>query len=337
MIRKLAMAYGLIVFSAVALLVLPASGAALKLNSGEVLEGEPANFNAQGVVLKKPDGSYGTRVAWTNLTQETLKQIAANPKAKPFAEPFLEPDEAELAAREKKADVEIKVRLPERLERPDPKAGFGALTASGITMLGFILLYLANIYAGYEAGVFRNYHPALTCGVAAVAPVIGPIIFLCLPTRIKKSHDELAAESMAVHQAALAQAEAEAAAANAPTPEELAAQEAAAAAAAVAAAEAAKNAVTTYARGQTTFNRRFFETKFAGFLRMVPGEEERDKVIYIKSARGEYVGQRLSRIQPNELHLQVKQGDASTDVMIPFNEIYEVQVRPAHLAAPAPA
>jgi hypothetical protein len=269
-------------------------------------------------------------VAWTNLTQESLKEIFKNDKAKVFVEPYLEPDEAELAEREKKAT--INVRIPDRLQRPDAKAGLGALTGSSITMLGFLLIYLGNVYAGYEVGVYRNYHPAISTIAAAIVPFIGPIVFVCLPTRIQKTHDELSAESMAAHQAALAQAEAEAAAANAPSPEEVAAQEAAAAAAVVVAAEAAKNAVVTFARGQTTFNRRFFETKFAGFLRMVPGEEERDKVLYIKSSRGEHIGPRFSRILANEVVLQVRQGNATNDVVIPFNEIYEVQIRPAHLA-----
>ncbi len=331
---RLAVRHGLIVFAAGVLFACGASGATFKLLSGEAITGEPANFNPQGVVFKLPDGNYGSRVGWTNLSQESLKQINTIERAKQFIEPYLEPDEAELAELKKKA--EIKVRAPERLERPDPKAGMGALTTSGITLLGFLLIYLGNVYAGYEAGVFRNYHPALTTVVAAVLPFIGPIIFLCMPTRMQKTHDELSAESMAAHQAALAQAEAEAAAANAPTPEEIAAQEAAAAEAAIVAAEAARNAVTTFSRGQTTFNRRFFETKFAGFLRMVPGEEERDKVLYIKSARGEHVGPRFSRIQANEVVLQIRQGTATADVVIPFNEIYEVQIRPAHLAqAPA--
>ena len=61
---------------------------------------------------------------------------------------------------------------------------------------------------------------------------------------------------------------------------------------------------------------------------MVPGDAEKDKVIYIKSSRGEHVGSRLTRIQPNELFLQVQKGDATSDVIIPFNDIFEIQIRP---------
>jgi len=290
--------------------------ATVTLSNGQTLEGEPISFNAQGLVLKLSDGSFGPRVAWTNITQETLKELVKNPKAKVFAEPYLENDEPEEEAARKAALV-VKPKIPDRLERPNPKAGFGALFASPLTLTLFIILYAANIYAGFEIAIFRNYPLALVCGIAAVAPVIGPLVFLCMPPRLKKSHGELAAESMAQHQA-----EAEAAAlayAEAHPGEEM--PEAPAAP-----VDAAPKTIV-YSRGQTTFNRRFFETKFAGFLRMVPGEEERDKVIYIRSARGEHIGSRLSRIQPNEIYLQVNKGGATSDVMIPFVDIMEIQVR----------
>lgn len=330
MIHRLAVLLGLIVVGLAGAGQFPAGAATFQLNTGESIEGEPVfqGVNQQGIVFKKPDGSFAPRMGWTNLTQSALKQLASNPKAKPYVEGLIDPEDVDPTGRDKKAVIEIKPKIPDRLDRPDPNAGFGALFSSTITLLGFILIYAANVYAGYEVGVFRNYHPGLTCAVAAVVPILGPIIFACLPTRIQKSHDELAAEAMAAHRAAQQAHEAALAAANAPSPEELAALEAAAAEAAAAAAAAAGPQIVAYTRGQTTFNRRFFETKFAGFLRMVPGEAERDKVIYIKSARGEHVGPRLSRIQPNELYLQIRDGGATADVMIPFNEIYEVQVRP---------
>jgi hypothetical protein len=82
-----------------------------------------------------------------------------------------------------------------------------------------------------------------------------------------------------------------------------------------------------YKRGQFTFNRRFFETKFAGFLRMVPAEAEKDMVLQVRSGRGEHVGTRIARIMPNEIHLQVTKNGASAEVIIPFVEISEIIVR----------
>jgi hypothetical protein len=296
-------------------------GASFPLVNGSTLEGEPISFNPQGMVVKNADGSFAPREGWTNFTQAALKELVKNPKAKPFVEVYVEEEEPESA----EAKIEIKPKPIERLSRPDPKAGYGALLASGISLTILLLVYAGNIYAGYEVGLFRNYNPFMTAGIAAIAPVIGPIIFLCMPTRLHKSIDEIAAESMAN---AMAQAEADGTSPRLTVgnPEE----EAAAAAQAV---EAEKSQVTVYQRGQTSFNRRFFETKFAGFLKVVPGDAEKDKEIYIRSSRGEYVGNRLTRVLPNELTMQVAKGDATSDVIIPFGEIYEVQVRPRAVPA----
>jgi hypothetical protein len=313
MIRRFAVVFMLLALAAVG--ISPAWGASFPLNDGTALEGEPISFNAIGVVVKKGDGSFAPRAAWTNFTQEALQQFAKDPRGKPFVEPYLEVEESEV---EKKPSLEIKPKPHPRLERPDPNAGTGALFSSSLSVVLFLLLYAGNIYAAFEIALFRNHHPGLVCGIAAVAPVVGPIIFLCLPTRVQKSHEELAAESMAQHapeEVQLAYAHPGGYDPNAPVQAE-------------GEAVPAAPKVTVYQRGQTTFNRRFFETKFAGFLKVVPGEEEKDKVIYIKSARGEHVGSRLTRILPNEVYLQIQKGEATADVIIPFTEIYEVQIRP---------
>ena len=75
------------------------------------------------------------------------------------------------------------------------------------------------------------------------------------------------------------------------------------------------------------FNRRFFETKLAGFLRMVPSDAENDMMIVVKSSRGEFVWNRISNLQQDDLVLQFHKGTASSDVTIPFVEIQEVQIR----------
>src|SRR5439155_5085819 len=95
-------------------------------------------------------------------------------------------------------------------------------------------------------------------------------------------------------------------------------------------AEPAKPALparTTFQRGQFTFNRRFFETKFPGFFGVIRRDADRDMVLVIKSARGQHTGQRISRITGNDLHLQVQHGAASEEVMIPFQEIQEIHLK----------
>src|SRR5439155_403271 len=152
-----------------------------ELNDKTTLSGKPLAPDRRGVIIKGDDGTISERVPWTNFTQSALKKIFELPAAKPFVEPLLEPDEPEST---RKAAAEITLKPVPRLQRPDPRAGFGAIFASSLTVTLFFLLYLANIYAGYEVSIFRNYPASWVCGLAAVLPLIGPIIFLSLPTRI---------------------------------------------------------------------------------------------------------------------------------------------------------
>jgi hypothetical protein len=82
-----------------------------------------------------------------------------------------------------------------------------------------------------------------------------------------------------------------------------------------------------FRRGEFSFNRRFFETKLAGFLRVVPDDAQRELVIYVRSLRGEFVARRLTQVTQNELVLQVFKDNATADEPVPFTEIQEVQIR----------
>lgn len=294
-----------------------ARGETYQLNGGE-LTGEPISFDGRGVIVRKADGSFSDRVGWTNFTQAALKQLATNPKARDFASIFIEPEEE---PPEKKEAQEIKPKPVPRLERPDPKAGFGALFASPLMLAVFFLFYAANVYAAFEVSIFRNYPAALVCGVSVVAPVVGPAIFLCMPTRlVEEPQTEMqAAEEQAPQQFHVGEQPVPGMPPPPPPP-------------GGGPAAPGQSPGTVYARGQFTFNRRFFETKMAGFLRVVPGEAEKDMVIEIKSARGDYVGTRLAKLTPNELYLQIEKAGAIAEVMIPFNELNEVKIRPKDAA-----
>ena len=276
----------------------------LKLEDGGTVAGRVISFKDQYVQLATDSGGGAavyTNVSWARLSQASLQQLAANRSAAPYASIFLDPPPQEKSTVTAK---KITLKEPPRLERPRG----GSLFASPVMLMVLLLVYAANVYAGYEIAIFRQWPPALVAGLAAVLPFIAPIIFLALPTR--RPHVEEAPvehEPISLQETPVAIEEA-APVSEQPTGPVL-------------------PAAVVYARGQFTFNRRFFETKFAGFLKMVPGEAERDRVIHIKSARGEFTGQRLSKIEPNELFLQIRKGTATEDVMIPFTEIFEVTVK----------
>jgi hypothetical protein len=290
-----------------------------KLTNGEDLNGEllPASANDAGVQVKVGEGKY-EKVPWDRFSQEDLKKFAENKKMAPFVEPFIE-----ITQEEKIKKTEVRIKEPPRLVRPPPQSLFGAFFSSGLGVFVMLLLYAANIYAGYEVSIFRAQPAALVCGVSAVLPLAGPIIFLSMPTRMAAAAPtwEVAPEpgaEAATTPEAVNPMQAESVAQ--PGGLKLAHTE-------PEQAKAALPPTTTFQRGQFTFNRRFFETKFAGFFGVVRRDAERDMVLVVKSARGEYVSQRISRIAANDLHLQVQRGNASEEVMIPFQEIQQIQLK----------
>ncbi len=284
-----------------------------KLNDGTVLDGEPLP-NTEGLVVRLESGGFSTRVPWQKFSQESLRQMAENPALKAYVEPFIELTPEELKPKEPKAPIPF--RPPNRLERPDPHAQFSAIFVSPVTWFIVGLVYLANIFAGFEVAVFRSRPAALVCGLSVILPILAPLIFLCLPTRIPPPPEPLpqAAAQAPAHIAMPSHAEAT------PAP-------AAPAALALAPGSPAQGQGTVFVRGQFTFNRRFFETKLPGFLKPAPGPAEKDMVLVFKTLRGEYVGTRISRIFPNELYLQEEKGGASAEARLPFNEINEVHLR----------
>ncbi len=285
----------------------------LHLTDGQTVTGEIVSIDDKGIVLKQPDGSYGERTPWTKLSQADLKELQQNPKAAQFVEPFIEVSQAD-----KLAKTEIEIKDVARLPRPTGHSLIAAMFTSAIGIFTLLILYAGNFYAAYEIAIFRAQPVGLVCGVAAVAPFVGPIIFLSMPTRLKQKEPEWHPAPEEPVEAGLATA--------------IAAEqgtEGAPAAAAVPAAPAGPvlPPTKTYMRGQYTFNRRFFETQMPGYFAMVRSEADKDMLLTIKSTRGTHVAHRISRISGNELYLQVQKGNASEDVIIPFVEIQEVQLK----------
>jgi hypothetical protein len=312
------------------LLVGTARGDTFQLNNGETITGDilTGTVNDLGVQIKLGDGRYD-RFPWANFSQEDLKKFAGNPRLFPFVEPFIEPDLAE-----KHRQAEVAIKPVERLPQPAKQGLISAFFGSGLGVFVLFLIYAANIWAGYEVAIFRARPQALVTGLAAI-PVLGAVstlIFLSLPTRLKPVQEDLGAQHApqgTVAAAAAAEAELN------PMQLEGAGHPSALHLAGGAAHPAAPALPppTIYLRGQFTFNRRFFETKFPGFFGVVRRDTDRDMVLLVKCARGQYIGQRISRIAPNDLHLQIQKGAASEEVQIPFIEIQEVRLQ--HRNTPA--
>lgn len=285
---------------------------------GEIVHGKPESLQI------RTEGNKYEDLPWSKLSQATLKQLAADPKHKlaQFVEPYIEIPLEDIIKK-----TEVVVKPVPRLERPPKGSLIGAMFGSSVGLVVLLLVYGANIYAAYEVAVIRAQPPGMVCGLAAVAPIIAPVVFLCLPTKMKISAAE--AEEAAADAAAARSASHADSSPLAPDPGSGAAagHGAYSIAHTEAAAPAALPQTQVFKRGQFTFNRRFLETKFAAFFGMIRRDAEKDLVLVVKCARGEFIVTRISRIASNDMHVDVHRGGASQEVQIPFLEIQEIQIK----------
>lgn len=298
----------LVLLVAAWLLQAVAMAAEFKMINGDVIKGEASSINSDGLVIRQESGGFTERYGWGLLTQETLKLLQQNPQAKKFVEPFIEVP-VEEKTKEKAKKKEIIVKEPPKLERPENKSFFaGLMTPAGFLVLG--ILFFGNLYAAFHIAQFRSRPVPLVVGLSVILPVLGPVIFLLLP-------DAEGAAAPPQEQAPAASTEvvsAENKVAGMQSNLGLASHQ----------KGGPKGAeVQSFKRGEVTFDRRFFETKFTGFFRVVP--ENPDMVLAVRTAKQEYVARRISRISGTEVHLQLLRGN--TEVGVPFGEIAEVQVR----------
>lgn len=293
----------------------------IQLNNGQTATGEPVSPSEKGVLFRQDDGSYSDRVTWDKFSQDDLKKLAAaNPKIAAYAAPFIEPPAAPVvedskAVAKEKAPIVIKNDYS-RLDRPAAQSLFKSLFSTGVTVFALLLIYAANIFAGYEVAIFRAQSPGLVCGISAALPFLGPIIFLCMPTQVEDK-TEIVQEPMHEKEAYhVGEPPAESADETHGGVASLQAQEA-----------AALPPTQNFARGQFTFNRRFFETKFPGFFSMIRREADRDMELHFTTARGLFNAHRITRITADEIHLQIQDGHASHETVVPFAEIQAVVLK----------
>jgi len=309
-----------------------ADTATYQLTDGTSITGDVISFNDDGIIFRIGDDKYTDRILWTKFSQDALKTLAKNKKLKDYAEPFIETPPPP------RPDLQVRVHPVSRLDLPAKQTVIGALGSSFIGILILLLIWAANIYAAFEIAIFRAQPIGLVTGIAAVLPIIGPIIFLSMPTKVEGAvEQELqagAAAGAATPHPAVGHGHAAPAAGtaghSAPTEEPAAAPEAAET---VQAAPSGWHAAVSlpetqvFQRGQFTFNRRFFETKFSGFFGLTRHGADKDMVLVIKTPRAQHVAERISRISANEAHFEVVTGTAHQEVAVPFGEIQEVQLK----------
>ena len=289
-------------------LLVAAHADTFSLADGTSLTGDIVKSTDTGLMLHLPGDVY-TNLLWTKLSQDSLKELAKNPKIQPLVEPFIE-----IPASERPQRPEVKIQDVTRLEVPPKQSLLGALFSSSVGLFALLLIYAANIYAGFEIAVVRARPKGLVMGVAAVLPILGPIIFLSMPARVEPAPIE---DAVAGDPATFAVA------GQVPTPEEIHIVTGSGPAPAT-----GQSAGQIFQRGQFTFNRRFFETKFAGFFGVTRSAADENNVLIVKATSGKYNVERITRIGASDVHLETTLGEVRQEVMVPFADIQEIQLKP---------
>ena len=300
-------------------LLATANAQTYQLTDGTSVSGDVVSFNDDGVIFHTADDRYTDRLPWTKFSQDALKTLAKNPKLDVYAEPFIETPPAA------PPQMEVNLRPVSRLVLPEKQSVIGALFSSSLGIIVLLLIYGTNVYAGFEVAIFRSRPPALVAGVSALLPILGPIIFLSMPTQIEPgaTQEDMQMETGAPPEA-IAPPHAQA---QAQEPQPATTESVQVAPAGWQQAAPSLPETQVFQRGQFTFNRRFFETKFPGFFGMVRHGADKDLVLVVKTPRAQHVVQRISRISANDAHFEVVVGAAHQEVMVPFGEIQEIQLK----------
>lgn len=315
MTKRLVQIFGVLILLTYGVTCAPAE--TFHLTDGTVLNGELVSPGELGAVISQPDGSYSPRIHWSRFSQEDLKRLAQNPRLKQFVEPFI--DEFEESPGSAEEEKPIQLKPVNRIPAPDRSGFLSALFGTPLGLAIVVVLYLANIYAAYEVAVVRARPPLAVCGLAAVLPVVAPLIFLLSPTRVR------AEERLAAEEAAAAQSQAQ-----------VAAELASASAAILGTGQHKKTTglaeldvppTQLFRRGEYVFNRRFFETKFPGFFTIVRRESEKDLVLTLRTNKGLFQVERFTRITASDMHALVRRGSSVSEIQIPFSDVTDVELR----------
>lgn len=283
------------------------------MENGNVIEGNVSDMDEESFVIRNKNGVFEKRTDLVFLSQETLKWLKEDPKYAEFVDPFIELPEDEIHP------PVINVRQPERMAKPDGETTFFSTLT---TPMGFLLLfafYGGNLFAAYEIAVFRGRPVALVCGLSAILPVIGPILFISLPGIESASNydSEPVADDGGAPEAPPAPA----------APAAPSGKPGLGLAKGMAAAGGAGGGLAgaVFSKDDTNFNRNFIETKFTEFFRVVPSASIKNLVLAFKTVKREYVATRITRISGSDLHLQLQQG--AKEVSLSFGEIIKIEVR----------
>ena len=299
----------------------------ISLTNGDIIEGTVADVDQNGIVVRRDIGGFARRANWMQLTQQSLKKIRrlgeTDPKrykgAAEFAEPFIEPDESEMERNLPPGPVKglVEPEVPSSVQVTSKMAAYGS--GGGIGLL--VAIAIGSMMAGLGVAAFRESNALLAAGVSLVLPVVGPILILAKPkVEYEDEYDEEDEyeyeEAEAPQGATMTDTGGGAVAGMLPEAKKMS----------FAQTGPKKSALKpqSWARGNTRFDRSFFQNNFPNYFKVVLGATERGLVLAIKTGKREFVGQRIKRITGTDIHMELLNGK---EQKISFSEMGTVDLR----------
>jgi hypothetical protein len=282
----------------------------VRLIDGTSLTGEILTADKDGFVLKLEGGGYSPKTDWGRLADESLLALSNHAKAGRFVQPYVTMPTPEDVKKERKP---FKVAEPQRVG--NPAVGKGALAAiltpGGMFFIG--LMYAANIFFGFEVARFRWRSPALVCGLSAVLPVVGPLIYLAMPKWTPPEEVNATAEAMAATTLQVADS-------GPSLVQQMGLRTGGGG------VQGNSDLPRTFGKGEFTFNRRFFETQFGMFLPSAQASEAEGLVMEIVGASGPVVANKINRMNASEVIVQRVDGE---EAPLDYGVIQSVTLRAA--------
>lgn len=291
---------------AFAALKVSADTATYTLVDGGSVTADVVKYDDYGVMLHVPTGDTYTNVPWGMFSQDALSQFAGDARIKPLVQPFiLPPPPANAQA------SQISIMPVKKIDYPEHPSLIVGMLTSPLGILLLLVLYGANLYAGFEIALMKARAPAQVMGLSAVLPVIGPVIFLIKPMQENVSPEEQAAAAEQVFPA------------GEQTPEQIQIVEASWKEDSSKPKEK-KLEPQIFARGKFTFNKRFVETKFSSFMGDGKSGDAAKYTMELKTLKDTLAVERIMQVAATEVILETRNGQ----VAVALGDISEIKLNP---------
>jgi hypothetical protein len=290
------------------------------LADGSTLSGDIVKSDDHDAMVHTSGDTY-TNIAWPQFSQDSLKQLSSNPKYAAWVSPFIAPPPANHNSQANIAVHQERLKSPAELQ----SSLFGGLFHSSLGLFILLLVYAANLYAAFEISIVRGKPMGAVMGLSAILPIVGPIIFVAQPL---KAPEEAPVEEMPPDGGPPVTPGASGGAGQGQGTDDIQIVSASW----QGSQEEKKPQPQIFARGKFTLNKRFIETKFAGFIGELKGDGKNFNM-ELKTLKSTIAVECIKQVGQADAIVETPTGQMT----VPFSDIQEIKLIPKPTPPPPTA